>query len=160
MRLACMRVALENTPATVELVVIRRRLGGAADFCGRVLVVPRPVTRRALHTFLHECAHIVLGHFRGTAGAAYKAEFEAERWAGATMRAAGIPVPRKDVRAGKRYVATHIWQALYHGICVDPRIKRWALSAVGKEEWEMARARIPRAAPAASGVFLRGVNHV
>jgi hypothetical protein len=142
MKELCMRVALENTPATVELVVFNRRLSGKADCCGKVLIVPKPYTRRALHTFLHECGHIAVGHFNGNHQPDYMAEFEAERWATERMCAAGIPVSRKDIQGGKRYVSGKIWRALYDGLPVDPQVRRWAVSGVQKEKWKDALRRI------------------
>lgn len=154
MKEACMQLALANTPATVELVVIRRRLSGAADYCGKVLIVPRPVTRRAVHVFLHELAHIVLGHFEGKYTADYQAEAAAERWATAKMRAAGIPVSRRNIQGGKQYVARKIWQALYDGCEVDPKVRRWAVSGVDKAKWKEALTRIPRPTPIKGPVFV------
>lgn len=153
MKETCMKTALKNTPATVELIVFNRKLSGRAAFRGRMLIVPKPFTRRALHTFLHECGHIALGHFNGNHQAEYMAEFQAERFATATMRAAGIPVARRDIWGGKQYVAKKIWLTLYDGFPVDPKVRRWAVSGVPREEWKAALARIPRPAPANSKVF-------
>ena len=60
MREACVRTALVNTPASVRVIRIRRSLSGRA-YNPEVIAVPRPITRRALHVFLHECAHVAHG---------------------------------------------------------------------------------------------------
>ncbi|PJA14143.1 MAG: hypothetical protein CO113_12225 [Elusimicrobia bacterium CG_4_9_14_3_um_filter_62_55] len=130
MREACTRAALANTPASVRVIRIRKTLSGRA-YSPEEIAVPRPVTRRALHVFLHECAHVALGHVGGNnaaqfgptlphvrPGAAQAApgprprrkprhveEYEAERWAFDRMREAGIAVPRKSLRRAKSYLA-------------------------------------------------------
>lgn len=125
MKERCKAIALANTPASVRRIKIRRSLTGHASFDGEEMSVPRPFTRRALFMFLHECAHITLGH-KGRRHA-YIEEYEAETWAIAKMRETGIPVPAKEVRRAKGYVAWKLRQGLKRGLqTVDKKIARWA----------------------------------
>ncbi|OGS08239.1 MAG: hypothetical protein A2270_10430 [Elusimicrobia bacterium RIFOXYA12_FULL_51_18] len=149
MRQLCMQAALANTPAAVRVVRIRRTLSGRA-YSAAEIAAPRPVTRRALAIFLHECAHVALGHVNaaqfaptlphGGSGPAQAAseprirrkprhveEYEAEQWAFARMRESGIPIPRKSLRRAKSYVAYKIRQARRRGAkAVDREAQRWA----------------------------------
>ena len=156
MRHACIDAALANTPASVRVIRIRRALSGRA-YSPEEIAVPRPLTRRALHVFLHECANVALGHVRGNKvaqfgptlphvgpGPAQAApwpkpgrksrhveEYEAERWAFARMRESGIPVPRKSMRRAKSYVAYKIRQARRRGAkTIDQEAQRWAGEAM------------------------------
>ena len=109
MRERCIKVALENTPSNVRCVRIRKDLGGLAETSGPdagLLCAPRPITRRALYVYLHECAHFVLhtGEKHGELPR-YAEEYEAEQWAHKVMRAAGIPVPRAETRQAKENIA-------------------------------------------------------
>ena len=104
MRERCIKVALENTPSNVRCVRIRKDLSGLAETSGSdagLLCASRPITRRALYVYLHECAHFVL-HADGKRPR-YVEEYEAEQWAHKVMRVAGIP-PKADrlIRARAR----------------------------------------------------------
>ena len=125
-RQVCIDAALANTPASVRVICIRRALSGRA-YSPEEIAGPRPVTRRALHVFLHECAHVALGHVGANKAAQFGPtlphvgpgptqaapgpkparkprhveEYEAERWAFDRMREAGIAVPRKSLRRAK-----------------------------------------------------------
>lgn len=152
MRQRCIETALANTPVSVRAVRIRKTLSGMA-YSAAEIAVPRPVTRRALHIFLHECAHVALGHVKadkaaqfaptlphGGPGPAQAAaeprirrkprhveEYEAEQWAFDRMRESGIPIPRKSLRRAKSYVAYKIRQARRRGAkAVDREAQRWA----------------------------------
>lgn len=130
MRQACIDAALANTPDSLRVIHIRRTLSGRA-YSAQKIAVPRPFTRRALHVFLHECAHVALGHVGssspGRGGPRHREEYEAEQWAFERMRAAGIPVPRKALRRAKGYVAYKIRQALRRGAKnIDKTALRWA----------------------------------
>lgn len=152
MRTACAEAALANTPASIRVIRIRKTLSGRT-YSPQVIAAPRPVTRRSLHIFLHECAHIALGHVRAnttpqfgptlpTVGLIpaqiaiapkpkrkprHVEEFEAERWAFDRMREAGIPVPRKSLNRAKGYVAYKIRQAQRRGAkTIDAAALRWA----------------------------------
>lgn len=80
----------------------------------RVIEAPRPVTRRSLYMFLHECAHHLLGHLEDRRPK-HVHESEAEQWAHQAMRSEGLAVPRKESQRAKRYVALKIGRALKRG---------------------------------------------
>jgi hypothetical protein len=85
---------------------IRKDLSGLAETSGSdagLLCAPRPITRRALYVYLHECAHFVL-HADGERPQ-YVEEYEAEQWAHKVMRVAGIPVPRAETRQAKQNIS-------------------------------------------------------
>jgi hypothetical protein len=91
-------------------------------------MVPSPVTRKALYIFLHECAHVHLGHVaQGDRTPRHVEEMEAEKWAHAKMREHDIPVPRAMTKRAKRYVARKINQAIKRGVKrIDPEARRFA----------------------------------
>jgi hypothetical protein len=107
-------IALENTPANVCVIEIRKGLTGRACYASGKLSAPRPFTRKALYIFLHECAHFAL-HADGKRRRRYMEEMEAEQWAHARMREAGIPVPRQMTRRAKAYVRRKLRQAFMRG---------------------------------------------
>jgi hypothetical protein len=113
------QVALVNTPTNVRVIQIRKELSGMAD-CRPdsaqfgLMSVPRPVTRKSLYLFLHECAHFAL-HADGKRRKRYIEEMECEKWAHARMREAGIAVPRAMTRRAKEYVRYKMRQALRRG---------------------------------------------
>jgi hypothetical protein len=74
---------------------------------------------RHLLTFLHECAHLILGHLE--TDNPVMEEYEAERWAIDTMRREGIKVPREELMEAKRSVAF----LLKPGQEVPYRVRRW-----------------------------------
>jgi hypothetical protein len=104
-------VADANTPPGVR-VVYRKSLSGRAYYSKRMISVPRPTTREALYIFLHECGHFFFDHGRRQTPE-YLDEIEAEHWAHARMREAGIPVPRKMTAQAKKDVARAVADA--HG---------------------------------------------
>ena len=128
MRERCIKVALENTPSNVRCVRIRKDLSGLAETSGPdagLLCAPRPITRRALYVYLHECAHFVLhtGEKNGERPR-YVEEYEAEQWAHKVMRAAGIPVPRAETRQAKENIAYLLRRVKRKkGRRIDPRIR-------------------------------------
>lgn len=134
MRQRCVEAALKNTPACVSAIRISRSLTGYASSDG-IMCVPRPITRKALYVFLHECGHFELGHvILGEGSMARKPrhveEFEAERWARAKMRQAGIPVPRECIWDAKRNVAFRIRMARERGAArIDRAAARFARDA-------------------------------
>lgn len=99
----CKYCALVNTPDNVRVVQLRKNLTGKAYKNG-TLCAPRPVTRKALYVYLHECAHFALNHGSGDRKPSYIREMEAEKWAQARMREARIPIPEPMLRGARAYV--------------------------------------------------------
>jgi hypothetical protein len=124
-------IAVRHLPPGYSVVRYRKNLSGYCDPKNKVIVVPRPRTRKALYIFLHECAHAHL-HRNGSRGRVprHVEELEAEQWAHARMREAGIRVPRAMTKRAKRYVARKIKQAIARGAKhIDPQARRFARSA-------------------------------
>lgn len=106
----------------------RKALSGRAFLESKRIESPKPVTRKSLYIWLHECAHAHL-HAGDRIGKAKRhvEEFEAEQWAHAKMREAGIPVPRTMTKRAKAYVARKITQATRRGAKhIDPNARRFA----------------------------------
>jgi hypothetical protein len=130
-------IAAKHTPAAAVVAFRKsltglaaiRRDGREAPWLPRIWA-PRPVTRRALAVYLHECAHHWLGHTGGPFGQKnprHVEEYQAELWAFATMRAEGVPVPRRSTDRAKGYVARKIHQAKVRGAKrIDPAAARYA----------------------------------
>lgn len=95
-------IAAAHTPDDV-IIQYRRRLTGCAWARSRRIAAPRPITRRALHVYLHEVAHVVLEHFHDRP--VHIQEYEAEQWAFAVMRAEKVSIPRASLRRAQAYVA-------------------------------------------------------
>lgn len=91
----------------------RKSLTGSHDGRAKHINGPKPVTRKALYVWLHECGHAQLGH-NGSKPSHVK-EWEAEVWAHQTMRAHGIPVPKEMTKRAKAYVARTINRAILSG---------------------------------------------
>jgi hypothetical protein len=110
----------------------------------RWISAPKPVTRRSLAIFLHECAHHFLGHCHGGRSAnrtliheqlgivprnipAHVRELEAEKQAFVWMRAEGVAVPRKSAASAKGYIRRKIRQARAAGAkTIDAEARRFA----------------------------------
>ena len=92
----CCEIALANIPPNVRVVRVRKSLTGRAHLKAGILAGPRPFTRKALYIFLHECAHFALHGSRRKPR--HVEELEAEQWAHARMREAGMLVPRVMTR--------------------------------------------------------------
>lgn len=94
----------------------RKSLSGRCFYDPPRIVTPRPVTRKAIYIFLHECGHAHL-HRTGARPKRprYVEEFEAEQFAHAAMRAEGIAIPREMTERAKRYVSRKIDQAFARG---------------------------------------------
>jgi hypothetical protein len=99
-------------------------LYGRASSKGKWIAAPLPTTRRRLYVWAHECAHVALGHDENKP--VHRMEYEAERWAAHALRRRRIPVPRKRVASGKRYVAMKIRCAEKRGAKrIDPEALAW-----------------------------------
>jgi hypothetical protein len=116
-------IAAKYTPEDVE-VGFRSRLTGCAWARSRRISVPRPVTRRALHVYLHEVAHVVLRHFHDKP--VYLQEYEAEAWAFAVMEAEGVAIPWQSRLRAQAYVAQKVMQAKAQGGPVHPAAAAFA----------------------------------
>lgn len=117
-------IAMRYVPEgyTVEY---RKSLSGRCLIRQKIIQVPRPVTRKSLYVFLHECAHGHLEHTRRKPR--HVEEMEAEKWAHEKMREEGIAVPRAMTRRAKEYVGWKIHQAKRRGAKkIDARAKAFA----------------------------------
>lgn len=104
----------------------RKALSGRAFTIRKHIDGPRPVTRKALYIWLHECAHAHL-HADGRKRLRHVEELEAEQWAHAKMREHGIAVPRAMTVRAKNYVARKIKQAEKRGAKrIDPAARAFA----------------------------------
>lgn len=116
-------IAMKYVPPgyTVEY---RKSLSGR---CGPTrIIAPRPITRKALYIFLHECAHAHL-HWPQRNKTRHVEEMEAEKWAHEKMRENGVAVPRVMTKRAKQYVRRKIRQALARGAKrIDPEARRFA----------------------------------
>jgi hypothetical protein len=98
----------------------RKNLSGVCRVGKKEIEAPRPLTRKSLYIFLHECAHAILhaDDFRKK----HVQEFEAEKWAHDIMRKEGVPVPRVMTTRAKADVKRKIRQAGPRAN-IDPRVK-------------------------------------
>jgi hypothetical protein len=77
-----------------------------------------------MYIFLHECAHFALHGSRRKPR--HVEELEAEQWAHARMREAGMSVPRVMTTGAKAYVHRKIRSAIKHGAKrIDPAARRF-----------------------------------
>ena len=103
----------------------RKSLSGRHWGKRKLIQALRPVTRKALYIFLHECAHAHL--HRGHRKKVHLMEMEAEKWAHEKMREHGIAVPRKMTTRAKAYVGRKIAAAIARGAKrIDPEARRFA----------------------------------
>ena len=124
-------IAAAHLPPGWSVVRYRKNLSGYCDHTNKVIVAPRPRSRKALYIFLHECAH-AREHCSNGRGRVprHVEELEAEQWALARMREHGIRVPRAMTKRAKNYVARKIKQAVARGAKrIDPAARRFARSA-------------------------------
>jgi hypothetical protein len=109
----------------------RKSLTGLCWTDKKHIDAPRPVTRKSLYIWLHECAHAHLHGPRNRKPSHVK-EYEAEVWAHGVMRAHGIPVPRKMTEHARRNVLHKIDQANASGAkSIDPAAQKYALGPSG-----------------------------
>lgn len=105
----------------------RKSLSGRHFGHSKRISAPRPLTRKSLYIFLHECAHAHLRHSHNGRIPRHVEEMEAEKWAHEKMRENGIAVPRTMTKRAKKYVAWKIQQAQKRGAKrIDPKAKRFA----------------------------------
>lgn len=104
----------------------RKRLTGVCWPKRKHIAGPRPVTRKSLYIWLHECAHAHL-HGPSCRKTRHVKEYEAERWAHETMRANGVPVPKVMTERAKAYVARRVAEAERRGTkVIDKQAKAYA----------------------------------
>jgi hypothetical protein len=102
-----------------------KSLSGRCFLAEKKIQAPRPVTRKALYIFLHECAHAHL--HQDAIRERHVEELEAERWAHERMREHGIAVPRSQSQGAKQNVARQIRRDLADGARrIDPQARRYA----------------------------------
>lgn len=103
----------------------RKSLSGRHFGQRKLIQAPRPVTRKSLYIFLHECAHATL-HMDCKKPVHVK-EMEAEKWAHEKMRENGVSVPRSMTERAKQYVARKIRRAQRRGAKrIDPAAAAYA----------------------------------
>ncbi len=86
---------------------------------------PKPVTRRALHVWLHECHHGMNAYSKFPS---YYAEYQCEMFATRIMGADGIKVHEKSIANAKHYVFKRLEHAVRQGMVtekISPEIARW-----------------------------------
>jgi hypothetical protein len=121
------QIATACLPPGWKVVRYRKNLSGYCDHHNKVIVAQRPRSRRALYIFLHECAHAHLHRNGRGRSPRHVEEHEAEQWAHAAMRGAGIAVPRSMTKRARAYVGRKIKQALARGAKrIDPAARRFA----------------------------------
>jgi hypothetical protein len=104
----------------------RKSLTGCHYGERKLIQAPRPITRKALYIFLHECGHAQLHSHNGRTPR-HVEEMEAEKWAHAKMREHGVPVPHSMTARAKTYVARKIRQARRAGAKhIDKRAEAFA----------------------------------
>lgn len=119
-------IAMKHFPEGYTL-EYRKSLSGRHNGKVKRIIAPRPVTRKALYIFLHECAHAHLGHYDNGKAPRHVEEMEAEKWAHEKMRDSGVAVPRSMTKRAKAYVAHKIHQAERRGAKkIDPAARRYA----------------------------------
>jgi hypothetical protein len=112
----CCEIALTNTPPNVRVVRVRKSLTGRAHLKAGILAGPKPFTRNALYIFALHGSGRKPRHVE---------ELEAEQWAHARMREAGMSVPRAMTRRAKAYVRRKIRSAIRHGAKrIDPAARK------------------------------------
>ena len=131
MKQRCQEAAIFYTPWGTK-VTYRKALTGRAFIDENRIEAPRPVTRKSLHVYLHEIAHLVL-HGSSVDGIPkkrtkrYIEEYQAEVQALDWMREWGIPISQDVRREAKRHVAYCIRKAVNRGAQnIDPAVLRFA----------------------------------
>lgn len=104
----------------------RKALSGRCFHNRKHIDGPRPVTRKALYIWLHECAHAHL-HSDGKRRTRVVIEYEAEMWAHEKMRFHKIAVPKAMTDRAREYVARKIEQATVRGAkSIDAKAQAFA----------------------------------
>ncbi len=120
----CLEVARKHQPKDYTI-HYRSSLTGRCCRDGKWLSAPRPVTRRALHVFLHECHHAMNAYSKFPS---YYAEYQCEMFATRTMESAGLEVHEKSLADARAYVKRCLEQSVRSGLLaedVSPEIAAW-----------------------------------
>lgn len=118
-------IALKYVPEGYT-VSYRKSLSGNHSGHSKHINAPRPITRRALQIFLHECGHAHHKH-QERKEPRYIQEYQAEQYSFEIMRKEGIAIPRASLERAKKYVARKIRQAEVRGAKhIDPAVRKWA----------------------------------
>ena len=108
-------------------IAYRKSLSGRCDMDKKLIQAPKPITRKALYIFLHECGHANLHD--GKRLKRHVEEMQAEQFAHEKMREHGIAIPRAMTKRAKQYVTRKITQAQRRGAKrIDPTAKKFASS--------------------------------
>lgn len=119
------QIAMKYVPEGYR-VEYRKSLSGRHFGKQKLIQAPRPVTRKSLYIFLHECGHAFHKH-QERKQPRYVQEYQAEQFAHDKMREEGIAVPRSMTERAKQYVRRKISQAEKRGAkAIDSEVRRWA----------------------------------
>lgn len=118
-------IAMKYVPEGYK-VEYRKSLSGRHYGKQMLIQAPRPVTRKSLYIFLHECGHAYYKH-QERKEPRHVQEYQAEQFAHETMRNEGIAVPHSMTVRAKAYVRRKIAQAEKRGAKhIDAEARRWA----------------------------------
>ena len=107
----CLEVARAYLPKSYTI-KYRKSLTGRANVVTKKIEAPKPITKKALLVWLHECGHIHYQHNRQTGDPRFVQEYLAETYALTIMKAEGIKVTRKMINESKIYISWRINQAI------------------------------------------------
>jgi hypothetical protein len=117
-------IASRHTPADVLVQYCRQENGGGLSWIdGRKQIeVPRPTSPETLRTFLHEVAHVHLGHRAENKliKPRHVEELEAELWSFRILRAEGLPVTCGMVDRALQNVRDRVEEDRAAGHSIDP----------------------------------------
>lgn len=91
----------------------------------KVIMCPPMVDVESAFVFLHECAHVHLGHFKDNL-IAHTEEYQCEQWATHTLRLEGFRVSRRLINDARDRVRMYIEADEKKEEPIDPTIRRWA----------------------------------
>jgi len=96
-----------------------------ADWQGKILSVPTLIDAGDIHTFLHECGHVHLGHGERDIPD-HLAEYEAEMYGLHVMWAERLTLPPMLVSESRRIIGEAIAADMLKGVSIDPHALAWA----------------------------------
>lgn len=84
-------------------------------------------TDYGLQSFLHECGHVHLGHFKFDPPLPHHVEeYQAERYSWGVLDAWGFPHSESLKVWGRAYIRSWIKKDRAAGVPIDPKIEEWA----------------------------------